>query len=156
DYDGNRTLFPDVPLPHVVYAREVSERFSFVVGFPTSSISWKPSKGLDVELSWDAPLSFDATIEQAFGNGFRVFGAYHDSTQACHLESLPEDRRLFYNAHRLEAGVRYDISVGWSASAAVGYGFGQSLKTGFDERGWTALAHLPDRPYLRLGATLAF
>ena len=156
DYDGNRTFFPDIPLPHIAYVREVSEQFSFVLGLPDSALSWKPTRGLYVEVNWQAPFSFDATVTQSLGGGLKVFAGYHDVTEAFHLESLRSEDRLFYNANRLEAGVRYDLSVGWSIDAGVGYGFGQSLKTGFSQFGWETLAHLPDRPYLRFGATLAF
>lgn len=156
DYDGNRTLFPDIPVVHAEYVREVSDEFSFIVGLPDSSLTWKPNPGLKVELSWEAPLSFGASVEQSLGGGWKLYSAYTDVTEAYHLESLRDVDRLFYESHRIEGGIKYEPREKLSISAAVGYGFGQSLRTGFSELNWQTLAHLPDRPYLSFAASIAF
>jgi hypothetical protein len=156
DYDGNRALFPDVPLPHVEYSKDFGDDLSILIGLPDCSIEWHPTRNVAVSASWTAPLTFEASANLNLGNGVSIFASYRDDTKAFHAPSLRDNQRLFYDFHRVETGVRYEPVPSASFSATVGYGFQQSFKTGFDERDLSHLSSIPDGPFLSVGIRISF
>src|SRR5438128_1861271 len=78
DYDGNRPILPDVPLPGVAYTKRVARDFFFVIGAPVTSIEWRPDDRLRVELVYTVPDRLDASLGYRFAKGFTVFGNFEN------------------------------------------------------------------------------
>src|SRR5207247_9999835 len=76
DYDGNRSILPDVPLPGVAYPRRVARDFFFVIGAPVTSIESRPDERLRVELAYTIPDTAHASAGSAFVKGCPIFGNF--------------------------------------------------------------------------------
>lgn len=149
DYDGNRTFFPDVPLPCVAYSRKVGTDAELVLGFPASEFDWGPSERFHIDLSWEAPLTFGARAELRLSKAWSLRALYASDESAFHASGAGSTDRLFYQEQRLELGVSCTPVQGLSVTAGVGLAFARSFSTGFDDRNQSRIAQVPDRAYLR-------
>ena len=158
DYDGNRTIFPDVPLPGVAYSFKVPEReFEFVVGFPVNSVLWRPNDQWRLEATYTVTDRFDARVGYAFAREWNLFGRFETRFNAFHLEELEEDNdRLFFSQRRAEVGIQWTPRESLGFTIAGGYAFAQEFAVGFDYRDLEHVNELSDEPYLRLGLELRF
>jgi hypothetical protein len=156
DYNGNRTLLPDVPTPGFAYSAKWGDNFTYVVGLPDSYAHWTPSDELEFELAIDTFTSVDFTARYKFTHDWQLFGKFSKRENAFSDSSLPENRRLFYLEDRVEAGVGYAIGKNLSVEAAVGYAFDRKFETGFDDRNLHHLTSISDSPYARVGFALRF
>lgn len=163
DYDGNRTIAPDVPLPGFAYIKRIQSNLSLTVGLPVTSIEWEPVQDLRVELSYLLLENFSARVGYRLGEGFELFGAIGQRSDAFSLDGqrYGDDRLLFQQRHA-ELGVTYrtrDAGVGdqdLELTAAIGYAFDGEFSVGFDTRNSRLLADVSDEPYLRLALQLRF
>ena len=62
DYDGNRSIFPDIPLPGIAYRHEFDPTLNYTIGVPLSSVTWRPDKTWMFEVTWTLLDSFYARI----------------------------------------------------------------------------------------------
>ena len=162
NYDGNRTLWPDIPLPSVAYTRRQSDRLVYVIGLPYSSLFWRPQEQVILRASYSVPYSLDLTAEYALSRSLRVFASFDSKFDAFHVDDPDivedEDDRLFFSQRRVEAGVKLvpqdpDTS---QLVAAVGYAFDQSFETGWDVRDLETLREPGAAVYVRVGLDLRF
>ena len=156
EYDGNRGIIPDVPLPAVEYRSKVSDAFQYVVGYPTTAIIWNPTDRLEVDLNWYVPDSFDATAEYTLGQHWSVFGAFGARDLPFHASTLAGNRRIFFTETRFEVGIRYRLNDAFNVVLASGYAIDRRFWRGYDEIDLERIAALPDQPYLRVGLSLSF
>lgn len=156
EYNGNHTLFPDVPIPFIAYANQVSESFSFVLGIPESDLEWHPTDRLTVKLEWDAPFTIDAGAELELSKGVTLLARFQDQTHAFHAEGLKRIDRIFYSERRAEAGIRLDPFEQFGLVFAAGYAFGREFQQGFDDRNLDRITRFGDTPYVRLGIDVKF
>lgn len=156
EYDGNRSTFPDVPLPGVEYRDKLNDWFSFIVGYPTTSVTFKPVAPLECTFNWYIPESFDANLEYTFSPHWSVVGTFAATDLPFHSTTLPSDRRLFFLQNRFEAAVRWTLGDSFNVLVAAGYGFDRRLSSGWDERKLMPIASLSDQPYLRLTVAISF
>jgi hypothetical protein len=156
EYDGNRSTFPDAPLPGVEYRDKVNDQLSFILGYPTTSITFKPIEPLECTVNWYIPQSFDANLEYTITQHWSVVGTFAATDLPFHSTTLPSDRRLFFLQNRFEAAVRWTLSDSFNLLVAAGYAFDRRINSGWDERKLTPVASLSDQPYLRLTATISF
>ena len=154
-YDGNRTLWPDTPLPAVAYSRRSSERLAYTVGLPYSSITWQPADRWLLELQYTLPYALDALVSYELAENLSLFGAFDNRYDAFWLED-DEDRRIFFTQRRLEAGFRYEATGSTQLVLAGGYAFGQEFETRWDSRDTEELREVDAAPYVRVGIDLAF
>lgn len=157
-YDGNRTIWPDVPLPGGYYTRQVSENFTFTVGVPYSSIRWSPADRWTIRARASAfalPFIADVTVDYALADSLSLYGSFNSRRPAFWLEDR-DDERLFFRQRRLEAGLRYGARDGVTLIVAGGWAFDQTFETGWDVRDTDDVRELDDRPYLRVALDLAF
>lgn len=156
EYDGNRVLFPDVPLPGIAYADKIDESFEYVLGFPDSYFAWRPTETLEISIEWALPFTIDASIEQELGHGFSIVGSFVDQTHQFHAGRLRGIDRLMFNERRLEIGLYWSPDPRVRIGAIVGYAFDRDFSVGFDDRNADHLVGLPDRPVFSVQATIGF
>jgi hypothetical protein len=149
NYDGNRTYAPDVPIPAIELADRFNDHLTYLIGFPFNSLIYEPTNGLQIVAGWEPASTFSGRIGWEFLKHYEVYTSYTDRLTAYHLSNLPEDRRLFLQEHRVEAGVRLNPTKLIRLSIGGGWAFGQEFSTGFDERGTNPLRHLRDGPFGR-------
>jgi hypothetical protein len=156
DYDGNRTYAPDIPIPGFAFTDRYNEFFNYVLGFPYSSITWEPIHGFQIEAGYEFTHTFDAKVAYQLSKNWAVFGAYTDQLTPYHIDNTNPDRRLFFQTHDVEAGVRWNLTQLIRISLSGGWAFGQEFSSGWDARGLNPLRHVADAPFGKLQAELAF
>jgi len=147
NYDGNRSFLPDTPIPGIAYADRYNEHLTYVIGAPLNSITYEPVNGLQVDVGWTLLQTFSGHVGWEFKKHYSLYGSYTDRLTAFHLSAMPEDRRLFLQEHRAEAGFRWNPTKLVRFSIGGGWAFGQEFSTGFDLRGTNPLRHLRDGPF---------
>ncbi len=157
NYNGNRTIFPDAPLPGIVYNHRVNDTLSYSVGFPYSSITWKPIDRLTLDLSYAITFTLRAHADYEFVDNWHVFGGFTSSHNAFTIDDDPrEHRRLFFSQRRLETGIRWQSSPRCHVLLAGGYAFDQKFEYGYDTRDLDTVRDLSDEPYLRMSVGFSF
>jgi len=63
DYDGNRTIWPDLPLPGLEYRKQYDPHLSYTIGVPVIAATWKPNDVFLVDITWTMIDQFDARAE---------------------------------------------------------------------------------------------
>lgn len=149
DYNGNRSIYPDIPLPGFVYTRRIDPTLLAVIGFPYSSIVWEPAERLKIELIYSVPETIDARIEYEMSSQWRLFANFENRVEAFHLDDTDGNDRLFFQQRRLEMGLRWEPDEAIGLIFAGGYAFGQKFTTGFDLRDDDRLVKVSDEAYLR-------
>ena len=155
DYNGNRAIFPDVPLPAVSYSRRVSDQFIYTVGVPFSSVRWRPDDRWLVSARYIIPVSVDLMAEYRLTDTWRLFGQF-DSTFDGFVVNGNEDRRLFFQQRRVEAGVRYRPGERVSAVLTAGFAFDQQFERGWDVRDTVTVREIDSTPFVRGSVTFSF
>ena len=156
DYDGSRTLLPDVPIPYLLYNDHVGKNFEFTFGFPLTSFQWRPTDRLSIWGDFSIPSSLQGGVEYKFTQHLFGYAKYVDQEDAFHTNDLPDDRRLFYHEDRVELGIRWPASDNFEFSVGAGYGFDRRFNTGFDDRNLTSVTKLSDEPFIRAAIKFAF
>jgi len=146
--DGNRALFPAVPLPYVMVDAILDPSLKVVLGFPRNEIVVRPVDPLIVVFQWEFPTNALARIEAELGAGFSLFAEASRRVDGFHLRH-EERMRLFFEMNTAEVGVRWKSS--WmDVSLSVGYAFGQRFFTGDDLSRRTSGASVEDLPFIAL------
>lgn len=149
DYDGNRTILPDIPLPGIAWSARLDPTLQAAIGFPYNSVFWQPRPDVRVDFYYTIPSLFRLKIGYNPVHDVLLFTELRNTFSAYHVKDYPSDRRLFFEDTRLEAGVRWQPYKLLGVTAAIGYAFGQELHRGFDSRSLHSVAKLSDEPYLR-------
>lgn len=147
NYDGNRTLWPDIPLPIVAYSRRMNDELSINVGVP-ASVRWTPTDEWRFSASYVPPWTVNARGEYRFHEAWAVFVAYDGEYHGFAAEGT-RDRRLFFRQRRAEAGVRYEPHHQWHLTLAGGYAFSRRFERGWDTRNTSTVRDIDDTPYFR-------
>ena len=155
-YHGNRSIFPDVPLPAIAYSRRPSDTFQYTIGLPFSSMTWQPRERLTVDLRYAIPLTMDATVRYEVREDIELFAGFFNRFQGFWIDGESRERRTFFRQRRVEAGVRWAPSDLVSLAVAGGFAFDQELQTGFDARDLDTVSDLSDEPFVRLEAKFQF
>ena len=156
DYNGNRTLFPDIPLPGAAYVREVNEQLSMTLGVPYSALRWRPDERWQVNVTYRLLTQIDADVQYQLTEDWSLFGAVENQRRAFHRHGDDRHRRLFFQQRRAEAGVRWQVLDRVELLGAGGYSFGGKLERGFDVRNTDTLRRFGDSAYVRIGLSSAF
>jgi len=154
DYNGNRNILPDVPLPGVAYREVVDESLIYVIGLPASQIIWKPTDAFTLEATYILPLDARLRASYEIGEAVTLFGAFTTDKDAYDVEGLASNRRLFFRQRRVEAGVEFEPGKNAVITVAGGLAFDQEFTAGFDTRDDTLVTELDDEPYVRVGLSL--
>lgn len=159
DYNGNRSVLPDIPLPGFVYFSRLNENVRYSVGLP-SSITWTPDDVTSVR-AVITPGGFAGSIEHELNEWITLYGRYDNRTRSFHLDSDDSDRRLFFKQSRVEGGIVWtgtqgDSFPGAEIRVAVGYAFEQEFSRGWDTRDDDTVRDISDEPYVRAALTMRF
>jgi len=155
NYNGNRTIWPDIPLPLVSYSRRVSDELRYTIGVPFSTVVWQPTDRFTLTGFLTPALNLDVRADYELADQWTVFGQLDNRTSAFVVDGN-EDRRLFFEQRRLEGGVRYDASDKVELVLAGGYAFSQDFERGWDVRDTSNVRDVDDTPYLRASVRFAF
>lgn len=156
DYNGNRTIFPDLPLPAIAYTHIKDEQLTYTIGIPYSSIHWEPADRLAIDIRFTLPYNFDVSAEYELFEGVFVYGAFDNRRKAFHIDGDDRHRRYFFIQRRLEAGVRWQPVEQVEVRVGGGWAFDQEFRRGFDGLDDDELFEMSDEPYLRIGGSLSF
>jgi hypothetical protein len=152
DYDGNRSIYPDIPIPGIAYRHEYDPRLSYTIGMPLSSVTWKPDKPILVEATWEFVDRLDARVEYELASAWTVFANLEQRQEAFSVDNIGgENDRLLFQGRRAELGVRWRPWEHTNFLLAGGYAFNQEFSIGFDQRKSDKVADISDEPYVRLG-----
>jgi hypothetical protein len=142
NYNGNRTLLPDVPLPYAMYRRRIDDTLSFTLGWPHSGVVWRPMEPLVLTAEYEFPVNVSTNASWYFTQWLSVFGEYRQTIDGFYIHD-EDNRRLFYEWRRVAGGVR--VETKWfDVRAGAGYAFDQEFSTGFDLRGLDTAAEPED------------
>jgi len=159
DYNGNRSVFPDIPLPGFVYYDRLNENVKYSIGLP-SAITWTPDSATTVR-GIVTPGGITGSIEHELDERITLFGRYNNRTRSFHVDSDVNDRRLFFKQTRVEGGVIWtgtqgDSLPGVEIRLALGYAFDQEFSRGWDTRDDDTVRDISDEPYVRAALTMRF
>jgi hypothetical protein len=156
DYDDNRIIAPDLPLPGVAYQAQFSDTISYVVGFPYSYVKWNPWQPLTIKAQASFDGSIEGNIDYRLTPKLGLYGSYDDTAQGFHIDDSPYVRRLFFEQQRAEMGIDYAPWQNVSFTLAGGYAFDQRFYRGFDLDNLDIVTGVSDEPYVRVGASIRF
>ncbi len=156
NYDGNRTIFPDLPLPGIVYNREIDDQFRISLGVPYSSFAWTPNEKWRIDLTYFIPYNFDASVRYHLFDDLSLFGSYERRIFAYHLETQRDNDRTFLEHDRIEGGIEWRPCENFEVTVAGGYAFNQEIYRGFDVRSERDAVELDEEPYIRVNFAIRF
>jgi len=142
NYDGNRGIFPDIPLPGFVYHRRWRDDLVVSLGFPATIVEWTPTDKLTVELEYTLPLNADLEVRYQFVTCWELYGGFYNEFDAFWVEGQPRQDRLFFSQRVVEVGFNYEPTDFARVSIGGGVAFDQELETGFDIRETDDVAEL--------------
>jgi len=155
-FNGNRTIFPDVPLPSIAWRHQPRPALTYVIGLPISRIDWRPTPELTLSLAYLLPLNARAEARWQVSDPLELFARFESRWVAAHPDGGPDNRRFLLRQRRVEFGAGYQVTEHLGLEAAGGFAFDQKLDFGWDVRTDNTLARFSDEPYARLGLTLRF
>jgi hypothetical protein len=157
DYDGNRTFLPDVPLPGFLYTKRIFPQVLLGLGFPFSSIEYKPNDQLTLAAKFYVPDQVQARVDYEVVQTLGLFVEYTSRQEAFHWDALSQGSdRLIYDSRRAEAGVRWEPLKDVNVILAGGYLFDQEFNVGWDTRDQDRVAKPSDEPYVRMGVEIRY
>lgn len=154
DFDGNRTIFPDLPLPAITYTRFFNEDLSATVGVPFVGVSWTPG-------NWDisaglALIQARARVAYEFNEQLTVFGQFGSDTEAFHVAGTDDNQRLFYSVESVSLGAEISLVENLDLFASVGYAFNHEFESGFDVRSLETVRELDPGVFFGFSVGLSF
>jgi hypothetical protein len=153
NYDGNRSIFPDIPLPAIAYQKTVSDRLVYTLGLPRSGVFWRPTDRFFLNANYTVPFTVDAKATYAVTQQVHVYGAFYNRFEAFAIEGMDDDR-LFFSQRRLEGGLEWRVNDNFDLLVAGGYAFGQEFSTGWHAIDTDNQIEVDDTPYLRAGVSI--
>jgi len=163
DYDGNRTIYPDIPLPGFAYNKKVHDTLKMSLGFPFTSIIWTPDRAytfdrqFTFEGKWTIPDDFEARVDYEIIKEVGLFATYGARREAFHWDELPNAHdRLIFIQRRVEGGVIWRPTEQMTFTVSGGYAFDQEFNVGWDTNDQDRVAKPSDEPYLRMGVEIHF
>jgi hypothetical protein len=145
-FDGNQSLFPDVPLPQAAHLYRPSEDLWLTLGFPNTKIYYVPVERLSISFLYHFVAEVRAVVDYDLVAGFHLFGQYSRSIRSFTLEES-NNRRLHYEVDRVASGVRW-ITDWIDVSMAIGYTLDHSYRVGWDLREEDTFADLSNEIYV--------
>jgi hypothetical protein len=144
-YNGNRTIFPDVPLPYGMYTSRVSPTLTYSIGVPVSMVIWEPipDQPLILKFTYFVPSNVAIEADYKINEQLGVFAEFSREINGFYLDGT-DNTRLFYDITRIVTGVRANLMPLLELRAGVGWAFDQEFSRGFDVRSTTTVAKPTD------------
>lgn len=147
DYEANGALLPDVPLPGFAFVHR-DEHLNFLVGYPLSYVAWTPTPKWEMTAVYQVPYSCDVDGEYHVTKHFGFYSDAGNFFQGIVRSDGDITNRQFFQMSRVEAGVRFTFDPWIDSTIGIGYGFDQTISSGFDIRDMHGVSHLSNEPYL--------
>lgn len=155
-YDGNRAIWPDLPLPGITYQTRKIKDVVLTIGLPIANVRWTPIENLRIDLSYIIPDNVYFNIEYDLIEQVTLYSKFDQVTETYHLEGDSDRRRIIFSQRRIELGVKGRPLPHIEIIGGVGYAFSQTFERGWDLRNTSELFDISDEPYGRLGVTIRF
>ena len=155
DFDGNRPVFPDVPLPVAVWIRKWGDTLRTSIGFPFLGITWEPTTWFTFTFRGIPGLFQTGSATFHVHDDIDIFVRYRGANFRFFLDGSPGGRRLFYSEQRVELGVTatfQDVEV----TLVVGWALDREFSTGWDLRDDDVFATLDETVLFGLTITIRF
>jgi len=157
DFDGNRPIFPDVPLPVVLWTRVWNDAITTTIGFPFLGIRWKPWDRLEIGFRGIPGVTQTGAITLRPNERWDLFVRYRAANFRFFIEDFSSDNdRLFYGESRIELGFTWRPDGGTECTLFAGWSFDRSYDTGFDVRDTDTLVRIDDTVVFGLSFTIRF
>ncbi len=156
NYDGNRAVFPDIPLPAVAYRVVESDRLVYTLGLPFSTLFWRPAAPLFINVTVAPPLKLDIKAQFALAREWRLFASFENRFDSFHLDAARDNDRVFFEQRRIEGGVKWIPNKRIDFEVAGGFAFDQEFSHGFHALDTTAETEVDDMPYVRAAVKVKF
>jgi hypothetical protein len=99
-----------VPMPGIAYLWHPSDQFRAVVGFPFTSIEYKPIKTLTLDVTYSPVRTIRARAMYEIFRPLRVFLGFDSDHDAYYrADRGDKDDQLFYYEKRVTGGMRFDL-----------------------------------------------
>jgi hypothetical protein len=109
-YASGEEYLAGVPIPGIAYQYTPSDRFLAILGFPFSSVEYRPLEQLTLEGSYVPVRRVRARVTYAPLRPLRVYAGFDWDSEFHYLADRgDEEDRLYYYEKRLTAGVRFDL-----------------------------------------------
>ncbi|MFA9476780.1 hypothetical protein ACERK3_00600 [Phycisphaerales bacterium AB-hyl4] len=155
EYNGNRAILPDVPIPGFAYIRQMSDTLRMTLGAPVSGVDWRPDDHWHLRFNYYV-FAFDLDVRYHITREWAMFASFNQHQRAFHQHGDDRHRRLFFRQRHAELGTRWQVADRIELIAAGGYTFGSRLQRGYDIRDTDTIRHFSDTPYVRLGLSASF
>jgi len=131
NYSNYSEYFSGTPVPGIDYVYSPSERFTLVVGFPFTSVEWKPFERLTLQATYVPVRTVKAKATYEVFRPLRVYASFDwDDDWYLRADRERTSHRLFYYEKRLMGGIRFDLKhVGFEVSG--GYAFDRFYFEGY-------------------------
>jgi len=157
DFDGNRVIWPDVPIPVVTWTYIPNEKVRFTIGFPIASLTWKPVDWFTFDFTFVPPIRARGAVTFHVGKKWDLFVRYRGATFGFTVDANPRDHdRLFYTEERVEFGVAWRPREKFELSVTAGWAFERRFRSGFDVRSTDNVAILEKGAVFGIACTFRF
>ena len=156
NYDGNRAVLPDLPLPGIAYHDRVNDTLSYTAGLPFSALTWQPDEQVRVDVAYGVPTTFNVRAAWQVRPEVSLFAAMENRLDAFAVADDRPNRRVFFKQSRAEAGVLWTPGAAFKVEVAGGYAFEQRFSRGFDVKDDDTIATISDEPYVKVAVGVAF
>ena len=156
DYNGARTLLPDLPIPIITYYNQSDPNFHYYLGVPLSSITWTPFEALTLRIRYELPINVALEARYTLADTLQIFGQLDSYTSRFWSSDSGVNQHLLFHQRRAELGLQWHPVPWGEVILAGGWAFDQRFDTGFDLRSTTNVRDISDQPFVRIGAQFAF
>ena len=156
NYDGNRAIFPDIPLPAVAYRVQHSETLVYQIGLPVSTLYWRPYDPLVINATFAPPYNINLQVFFFVSREWRLFAAFKNEFNAFHVDGSYENDRLFFQQRRAEGGIKWVPCNHIDFEVAGGFAFDQEFSTGYHALDTNDEFEVDDTPYIRAAVKVKF
>jgi hypothetical protein len=109
-YASDQDFLGGVPIPGIAYLYSPSDRFTAVIGFPFSSIEWKPIEGLTLDAEYFPLRRVRARVTYQILPPLRIYAGFDwDNDHYYRADRQNKGDQLFYYEKRLTVGARFDL-----------------------------------------------
>jgi hypothetical protein len=146
NYNGNRSIWPDIPLPYVSIFTQVNSELSLNVGILSSGLLWELDDNA-ARVWFDYVTASSLTVGGSLGiaREWSVFAEYKDTNDGFYLNDR-NNERFFYEKSQVALGLEWKRGTAWNIRLGGGYAFDQRFATGFDVLDTDGVLNPSDEP----------
>ncbi|MFA7236356.1 MAG: hypothetical protein WC058_05785 [Phycisphaeraceae bacterium] len=156
NYDGNRSVLPDIPLPGVAWTNRTNPKLTYSLGIPSSWVFWKPCEQFTLAANYAIPYTVNLTATVPIVKEVRLYAGFYNSLQAFHPDDSRGGDRIFFQQRRAEAGVTWVPCENFDLTVAGGWAFDQHFSRGYQTLNPHDQFDVSDEPYLRVKLNFTF